>query len=123
MTFHLKTEPQGTLQYGLIAEEVTKVYPDLVVHNAEGQIDGVRYDELAPILLTQVQAQQRTLAAEDATLSARQKSVEAAAAHLAAQDTQFAELEQQFATLLQIQRDLQGAIANTQARQSEVAMR
>jgi hypothetical protein len=123
VTFHLKTEPQGTLQYGLIAEEVTKVYPDLVVHNAEGQIDGVRYDELAPILLTQVQAQQRTLAAEDATLSARQKSVEAAAAHLAAQDTQFAELEQQFATLLQIQRDLQGAIANTQARQSEVAMR
>jgi hypothetical protein len=123
VTFHLKTEPQGTLQYGLIAEEVTQVYPDLVVHDSAGQIDGVRYDELAPILLTQVQAQQRTLVANDATLAARQQRIDAAAAHLAAQDTQYAELEQQFATLLQLQRDLQAAIAGLQARDSEVAMR
>lgn len=46
------------IQYGLIAEEVAKVYPELVVRNrATGRIDGVRYDELAPILLKQVQRQ------------------------------------------------------------------
>jgi hypothetical protein len=46
------------IQYGLIAEEVAKVYPELVVRNrATGRIDGVRYDELAPILLEQVQRQ------------------------------------------------------------------
>jgi hypothetical protein len=48
VTFHLKTDPHGALQYGLIAEEVAKVYPDLVIRNESGRIDGLRYDELAP---------------------------------------------------------------------------
>jgi hypothetical protein len=46
------------IQYGLIAEEVAKVYPELVVRDATtGRIDGVRYEELAPILLNEVQKQ------------------------------------------------------------------
>jgi trimeric autotransporter adhesin len=45
------------LQYGLIAEEVAKVYPDLVVRDPAGRIDGVRYDELAPLLLNEMQRQ------------------------------------------------------------------
>jgi len=44
------------IQYGLIAEEVAKLYPELVVRDATtGRIDGVRYDELAPMLLNEVQ--------------------------------------------------------------------
>jgi hypothetical protein len=57
VTFHLKTDPRGALQYGLIAEEVAKVYPELVIRNEKGRIDGVRYDELAPMLLNEVQQQ------------------------------------------------------------------
>jgi Chaperone of endosialidase len=57
VTFHLKTDPKGALQYGLIAEEVVKVYPELVIRNESGRIDGVRYDELAPMLLNEVQQQ------------------------------------------------------------------
>jgi fibrillarin-like rRNA methylase len=38
VTFHLKTDAEGPLQYGLIAEEVDKIYPDLVVRNAAGII-------------------------------------------------------------------------------------
>jgi hypothetical protein len=48
VTFHLKTDPAGALQYGLIAEEVNKIYPDLVIRDESGTIQGVRYDELAP---------------------------------------------------------------------------
>jgi hypothetical protein len=59
VTFHLKSDPHGAVQYGLIAEEVDKVYPELVIHDAAGKIQGVRYDELAPMLLNEVQ-QQRT---------------------------------------------------------------
>jgi hypothetical protein len=33
------------------------VYPDLVIRGDSGQIDGVRYDELAPLLLNEVQQQ------------------------------------------------------------------
>jgi len=57
VTFHLKTDPRGALQYGLIAEEVAQVYPELVVRDSSGRIDGVRYDELAPMLLNEVQQQ------------------------------------------------------------------
>ena len=55
VTYRLKSDPAGSLQYGLIAEEVAKVYPDLVFRNAEGEIEGVRYEELTPILLNDAQ--------------------------------------------------------------------
>jgi hypothetical protein len=61
VTFKLKNDPQRTPQYGLIAEEVSKVYPELVIRGARGQIEGVRYEELAPILLNEVQQQQKQL--------------------------------------------------------------
>jgi hypothetical protein len=57
VTFHYKADPQGTVRYGLIAEEVAKVYPELVVRDDLGRIDGVRYDELAPMLLNEMQQQ------------------------------------------------------------------
>jgi len=57
VSFHLKTDANGEVQYGLIAEEVAKVYPELVIRDEQGRIDGVRYDELAPMLLNEVQQQ------------------------------------------------------------------
>ena len=58
VTFKLKTtDAEGTVQYGLIAEEVDKVYPELVIRDEAGKIQGVRYDELAPMLLNEVQKQ------------------------------------------------------------------
>jgi trimeric autotransporter adhesin len=45
-------------QYGLIAEEVDEVYPDLVAHSADGQIETVKYQVLDPMLLNEVQRQQ-----------------------------------------------------------------
>jgi hypothetical protein len=69
VSFHLKSEPKGTLQYGLIAEEVAKIYPELVLHDQSGQIQGVRYDELAPLLLSEIQEQRRTLAAQQRELA------------------------------------------------------
>lgn len=57
VTFRYKADAQGTPRYGLIAEEVAKVYPELVVRDRNGRIDGVRYDELSPMLLNEVQKQ------------------------------------------------------------------
>jgi Chaperone of endosialidase len=45
------------LQYGLIAEEVAKIYPEMVAYDDEGQIHSVRYQLLAPMLLNEVQKQ------------------------------------------------------------------
>jgi len=69
VTFYYKTDTQRTLRYGLIAEEVAKVYPELVVRDQNGRIDGVRYDELAPMLLNEVQKQEQRAVAQDAEIS------------------------------------------------------
>ncbi len=57
------------LDYGLIAEEVAELYPDLVSRNAEGQIETVQYQKLTPMLLNELQKLQ-------ARVSALQKALE-----------------------------------------------
>jgi hypothetical protein len=68
VAFHLKSEPNGAIQYGLIAEEVDKVYPELVIRDDKGEIQGVRYDELAPMLLHEVQQLNATVKRQAAQL-------------------------------------------------------
>ena len=43
------------IEYGLIAEEVAEVYPDLVAHSADGQIESVKYQVLDSMLLNELQ--------------------------------------------------------------------
>ncbi len=45
------------LEYGLIAEEVAEAFPDLVVFNAEGQPETVKYRLLSSLLLNEVKKQ------------------------------------------------------------------
>ena len=61
VTFHVQADAAGERRYGLIAEEVDKVYPELVVKDENGRVESVRYAELAPILLKEVQQQQETI--------------------------------------------------------------
>jgi Chaperone of endosialidase len=51
------------IDYGLIAEEVADVYPDLVVEGADGRVQTVQYHELTPMLLNEVQKLQAEVAA------------------------------------------------------------
>jgi len=51
------------IQYGLIAEEVAEVYPDLVVRSADGQIQTVKYQVLDAMLLNELQKQSKTISA------------------------------------------------------------
>ena len=53
VTFRYKKEidPAGTRQLGLVAEDVVKVNPDLVVRDKEGKPYSVRYDQVNAMLL------------------------------------------------------------------------
>src|SRR5581483_3765765 len=55
VTFHYKKEidPTGISQFGLVAEEVEKVNPDLVVRDKEGKAYSVRYDQVNAMLLNE----------------------------------------------------------------------
>ena len=78
VTFRYKQDPQGTRQYGLIAEEVGKVYPELVTRGPDGKIASVQYHELIPMLLNELQRQQREFQELSAALAARLTQLEAA---------------------------------------------
>ena len=64
VTFRYKQEqtlPSGgevPPEYGLIAEEVAEVFPDLVVYDEKGQPFTVKYHEMAPMLLNEMKKQQ-----------------------------------------------------------------
>ena len=49
-------------EIGLVAEEVAEVEPRLATYNAEGQIEGVRYRQLAALLVGALQEQQAEIA-------------------------------------------------------------
>ena len=53
MTFHYKSDSTKTARFGLIAEEVEKVNPDLVVRDKEGKPYTVRYDQVNAMLLNE----------------------------------------------------------------------
>jgi hypothetical protein len=53
VTFQYKSDSSGTPQFGLIAEEVAKVNPDLVVRDENGEIYTVRYDAVNAMLLNE----------------------------------------------------------------------
>jgi hypothetical protein len=72
--------------YGLIAEEVAKVYPELVVRGAKGQIESLQYDELIAMLLNEMQRQRRALSAQVRQLAELKASNDRLRAALAAQN-------------------------------------
>jgi|RhiMetdeSRZDD1v2_1073273.scaffolds.fasta_scaffold187029_1 Chaperone of endosialidase len=69
VTFTYKQDLNGRRQYGLIAEEVAKVYPELVSRDAKGEVESVRYQELTPMILNELQDQQRQLKEQAQQLS------------------------------------------------------
>jgi len=62
VTFVYKGDAAGATHYGLVAEEVQAVYPELVTRTATGEIQAVKYLELIPLLLNELQRQQHELA-------------------------------------------------------------
>jgi polyhydroxyalkanoate synthesis regulator phasin len=62
------------IDYGLIPEEVAKVYPDMVVKGADGQIQTVQYQKLTPMLLNEVQKQHQVLEQQQQTIAQQGES-------------------------------------------------
>jgi len=65
-----------TLQYGLIAEEVAQVYPELVAYGADGKPYTVRYQYLSTMLLNEVQKQYRRAEAEAEEIKAQRQEID-----------------------------------------------
>ena len=87
VTFHYKKEidPASKSQFGLVAEEVEKVNPDLVVRDKEGKPYTVRYDQVNAMLLNEFLKEHRKVEKLEATVAQQHKDFEAAFAELKGQ--------------------------------------
>jgi hypothetical protein len=81
VSFQYTSDSKGTPQFGLIAEEVAKVNPDLVVRNRNDEIYSVRYEAVNAMLLNEflkehrtVQDLKSTVAKQEATIAQQQTS-------------------------------------------------
>jgi hypothetical protein len=69
VTFHYKSDSKGTPQFGLIAEEVAKVNPALVLPDKKGKPYSVRYDQVNAMLLNEFLKEHRKVAEQEATIT------------------------------------------------------
>jgi uncharacterized coiled-coil protein SlyX len=69
VTFHYKTDTKGTSQFGLIAEEVEKVNPALVLPDRDGKPYTVRYDAVNAMLLNEFLKEHRKVEQQQATIT------------------------------------------------------
>jgi hypothetical protein len=77
VTFKYKKDSEGTPQFGLIAEQVEKVAPDLVVHDEGGKPYTVRYEAVNAMLLNEFLKAHREAQQLKATVAQQQKQIEA----------------------------------------------
>jgi hypothetical protein len=79
VAFHYKKEfdPDGIQQFGLVAEQVEKVKPDLVVRDKEGKPYSVRYDQVTAMLLNEFLKEHKTVQEQGETIARLQKQIEA----------------------------------------------
>ena len=80
VTFHYKTDDTNTPCFGLIAEEVAQVNPDLVVRDDKGEIYTVRYDAVNAMLLNEFLKEHRRVREQEATIAQQRQDFEAAIA-------------------------------------------
>jgi len=95
VTFHYKDDAKGTPQFGLIAEEVAEVNPDLVVRAKNGEILTVHYDAVNAMLLNEflkehrkVEQQDHRIQEQDATIAQLRKEMETVVARLKEHDSE-----------------------------------
>jgi hypothetical protein len=83
VTFRYKKEldPDGIAQFGLVAEDVEKVNPDLVVRDKEGKPYTVRYDAVNAMLLNEFLKEHRKNEQQEASITQLRKELQAMAAH------------------------------------------
>ena len=104
VTFHYKNDKSNIPQFGLIAEEVAKIDPDLMAHDKDGEIYTVRYDAVNTMLLNEflkehkkVEAQGREIVEQKATISELRKEMATFNARLKEQDSKLQKVSAQMA--------------------------
>ena len=97
MTFRYKHEidPKRIPQFGLVAEEVAKVSPDLVARDAKGEPYTVRYDAVNAMLLNEFLKEHRRAQQQEATIAELKSGIKALAGKVNEQASQIQKVSAQ----------------------------
>jgi Chaperone of endosialidase len=88
VTFKYNSDEKGKTQYGLIAEEVAAVAPDLVFRGKDGEINTVRFEQVGAMLLNEFLKEHKKVQSLEATVAQQQKGMEILTAQLREQAAQ-----------------------------------
>jgi hypothetical protein len=116
VTFRYKKEidPGGTSQFGLVAEEVENVNPDLVVRDKDGKAYSVRYDQVNAMLLNEFLKEHKRLQELEATVAQQQRSFQEKFAQQEKQIEALASGLQKVSTQIEISRSAAQMVENNQ---------
>ena len=102
--FKKDIDPSQSLDYGLIAEEVAKIDPNLAIRDRNGQIESVRYSAINAMLLNEFLKEHKKVEEQQASISQLKREMQ----------TMLAQLEEQAAQIQKV---------NAQLKMSEPAAR
>jgi hypothetical protein len=112
VTFRYKKEiePKAIPQWGLVAEDVERVNPDLVIRDAEGKVNTVRYDQVYNMMLNEFLKEHKKVQELEATVAQQQKGMEALIAQVREQATQI----QKVSTEMKMNKPAPQVVANNE---------
>ena len=96
VTFHYKKDPNAIPQFGLVAEDVEAIDPDLVVRDKEGQANSVRYEAVNAMLLNEFLKEHRTMEEQQKTIAELKSGMTVLAATVKEQAAQIQKVSAQF---------------------------
>ena len=100
VTFKFNSDWKATTQYGLIAEEVAEVDPQLVVRGKDGKVQTVRYEQINAMLLNEFLKEHRKVQEQEATIAQLKNDFRATVAQLTTRlDEQAAQIQKVSAQL------------------------
>ena len=114
VTFHYKSDATDTPQFGLVAEEVAAVNPDLVVRDKKGEIYTVRYDAVNAMLLNEFLKAHRKAQQQEATITQLKKDFGATIAQLTARLDEQATQIQKVRVQMEASKAAPQTVANSQ---------
>jgi len=103
VTFHYKSDKSGTPQFGLIAEDVAELNPDLVVRDDKGEIYTVRYDAVNAMLLNEFLKEHRKVEQQNGKL-----------------ESQARKIQEQETTITQLKKEMETVIARLKEQDSKI---
>src|SRR5882757_7688128 len=114
VTFHYKSDATNTPQFGLIAEEVAEVNPDLVVRDENGEIYTVRYDTMNAMLLNEFLKTHCKAQEQEAKITQLKKDFQATVAQLTARLDEQATQIQKVRVQMEASKAAPQTVANSQ---------